>query len=119
MPHNQCVFGIILGIHDMKELGYKMGLQIAENKVLFSHRGKNRRNKVRNIEKAKSIMNRIDDYPGVVLQRPSIQLYQRSSVTEEEDFNESSADYYNDSDGQSDEEESDSEGEEVPKTDSL
>ena len=107
MPHNQCVFGIILGIHDMKELGYKMALQIADNKVLFSHRGKNRRNKVRNIEKAKSIMNRIDDYPGVVLQRPSIQLYQLSSVTEEEDFNESSADYYNDSDGQSDEEESD------------
>ena len=84
-----------------------MGLQIADGKVLFRHRGKNRRNKLKNIEKANSIMDRIENYPGVALQSSNTQLYQRVDSIDEEDSNDESVDCSIGSEEQSEDEESD------------
>ena len=111
MPHNQCAFGIILGFHDGKELGYKNGLQISEDEILFRHRGKNRRKKLKFVEKASSIMDRMNNHPGVALQSSNIQLYQRLDKTKEEDSYDESVDCYSDSDMQSEEESDDDDSE--------
>ena len=107
MLHNQCAFGIILGLHDDKELGYRMGLQISDDEVLFKHRGENKRNKLKNIKKANNIMDRIENYPSVALQRWNIQSYQRLDSIEEDDSNAESVDCSSGTDEQSENEEID------------
>ena len=53
-----------------------MCLQIEEDVVLFQHRGKNRRSKMKNIESANKIMDRLDELPGVTLRNNKIQMCQ-------------------------------------------
>ena len=84
MPHNECVFGIILGLSDSRKLGYRYGLEVEYGKLLFKHRGNKRRNKLKRIEKANSIMDRIGNYPGHALENSYIECYQQLEPVDEE-----------------------------------
>ena len=75
MPHNECCFGIIIDDAGRKKLGYVLGLQIDEDKVLFRHRGKRRRNRMENVESANKIMDRLNNLPGFALQNKNISMY--------------------------------------------
>jgi len=98
MPHNECAFGIILGLRDSRSLGYRYGLEVEYGKVLFKHRGDRRKNKLKRIEKANSIMDRIGNYPGHALGDSYLECYQQlDSVDEEKEV-----DSFEDSDDDSD-----------------
>ena len=84
MPHNECVFGIILGLKDSRTLGYRYGLEIEYGKVLFKHRGDRRRKKLKRIEKANSIMDRIGNYPGHALGDSHVECFQQLDSIDEE-----------------------------------
>ena len=37
MPHNHCLFGVILGLPDMKKVGYDIAARISDNTLIFKH----------------------------------------------------------------------------------
>ena len=94
MPHNECAYGIILGLTDSKSINYKQGLEVEDGKVLFRHRGKRRYKKMKHIESANRILDRMQELPNVALKNSKIEMYQKRDTLEEED---SSAEYDSDS----------------------
>ena len=94
MPHNECAYGIILGLTDSKSINYKQGLEVEDGKVLFRHRGKRRYKKMKHIESANRILDRMQELPNVALKNSNIEMYQKQDALEEED---SSAEYDSDS----------------------
>ena len=76
MPHNKCCYGIIIGDKDQESIGYVVGLKVEPGKVLFTHNGKSRKQKMKNIESAHEIFDRMDNLPGYAL-RQNVALYEK------------------------------------------
>lgn len=101
MPHNECSFGIILGLYDMKKLGYKIGTELEEDKVIFEHRGRTKGRKMKHVEQANEIMERLDNMPSYAWQDRNLQLYEKiEERVKEECLN---SDYTEDTETDSDE----------------
>ena len=60
MPHNNCSFGMILGLHDMKGIGYGLGVRISEDTIIWEHK-KGSEGKLDYIESSTAIMNKFQD----------------------------------------------------------
>ena len=88
MPHNECCFGIIIGDKDMIEIGYVQGLRIEPGKILFSHNGKSRKVKMKNIESANELIERMNNLPGYAL-RDNIAVYQNVDELKDDSTSES------------------------------
>ena len=106
MPHNECCYGIILGDADMEEIGYVTGLRVEPGKVLFSHNGKRRKQKMKNIESGNDIMDRLNDLPGYAL-RDNVELYEKvdelkDDTTESNSSDETDSEDVNDDDDEED-----------------
>ena len=86
MPHNECIYGIILGDNDSEKLNYRKGLEVEYGKVLYKHRGDNRKRRLERVEKANSIMERIANYPAHVLNDSYIECYQKEKAINEDSF---------------------------------
>ena len=80
---------------------------MSEDEALFIPRGKNRRNKLKNVKKANSTMDHIEKHPGVALQSQNIQSNQRMDAFDEEDSTDESVDCSSGTDKQSDDKDSD------------
>ena len=108
MPHNECAFGIILGLSDSQKLRYVRGLEIEDGKVLLEHRGENRQRTFKAAEDTKSIMDRLNNYPGHVMGDTYFKCYQDQATIDDIDEDSFSDD---DSDSASDDSKEDEDSE--------
>ena len=108
MPHNECAFGIILGLSDSQKLRYVRGLEIEDGKVLLEHRGDNRQRMFKAAEDTKSIMDRLNNYPGHVMGDTYFKCYQDQATIDDIDEDSFSDD---DSDSASDDSKEDEDSE--------
>ena len=108
MPNNQCAYGVILGLKDSFKLRYRTGLEVEDGKLLLKHRGDRRKRKLDNVERAQSIIKRIGNYPGHILDDSRIECYKNEKVIDEmkEDSSSDDDDSQGSSDDSSDEEDS-------------
>ena len=106
MPHNECCYGIILGDADMEQIGYVTGLRVEPGKVLFSHNGKRRKQKMKNIESGNDIMDRLNDLPGYAL-RDNVELYEKVDELKDDSTESNSSDETDSEDVNDDDDEED------------
>ena len=60
MPHNHCSFSIILGLRDMKYIGYDIATKVGEDVVLFKHQSQH--SKSNYVESKEQIIEKLQDY---------------------------------------------------------
>ena len=108
MRHNECVFGITLGLSDSQKLRYVRGLEIEDGKVLLEHRGENRQRTFKAAEDTKSIMDRLNNYHGHVMGDTYFKCYQDQATIDDIDEDSFSDD---DSDSASDDSKEDEDSE--------
>ncbi len=104
MPHNNCNFPMILGLSDMKMIGYDIGARYGDHTVLFRNRGN--RPKVKTIKKSDDILNNIRDYGDEFTGYQIVQQRSDRSDAENSNFEESGIDWGDDlgTDDESDDE---------------
>ena len=95
MPHNHCLFQMILGLRDMKKIGYDICTRIADDAVLFKHSvSRKKMNYVENKEQILDKCKEMDDEFACyqLLQRSNDHLMHQSKDKEHEDSDESKED---------------------------
>ena len=57
MPHDHCSFEMILGIRDMKKVGYDLATRVSDDTLIFKH--SSRRNKLNYVETKEQILEKV------------------------------------------------------------
>ena len=60
MPHDKCTFSIILGLRDMKKIGYDLATKVGDGVLIFKH--KRQHSKPEYLQSKEEILDKLQDY---------------------------------------------------------
>ena len=95
MPHDHCLFGMILGLSDMKNVGYDIATRMSDDTLIFKHSAS--RKKINYIENDQQIFEKCEQMGDEfhcyqIVQKQNVFTMHQSNEREQKDSDESKED---------------------------